>query len=128
MKAGKLHAVPLSPQALAIIKELPRWSGELVFPSRRGIGPVRSFTHVKRRLDELSGVGNWKLHDIRRTTATGIAELGFEPHIVGACLGHSRAVTLGPVTAIYNQHQYLTEKRAALSAWGAEVERLVGGE
>ena len=55
----------------------------------------------------------WKLHDLRRTFATNMNELGVAPHIVEQLLGHS----LGGVMAIYNRSKYLSEKKAALEMW-----------
>ncbi|EKO3966254.1 site-specific integrase [Vibrio fluvialis] len=55
----------------------------------------------------------WTLHDIRRTFATRLNELGVAPYIVEQLLGHS----LGGVMAIYNRSQYLPEKRQALDMW-----------
>lgn len=59
----------------------------------------------------------WTLHDLRRTLATLLNDLGVAPHVVEQLLGHS----LGGVMAIYNRSQYLPEKRAALDMW---LERL----
>ncbi|MFH4665807.1 tyrosine-type recombinase/integrase, partial [Vibrio cidicii] len=55
----------------------------------------------------------WTLHDIRRTLATRLNELGVAPYVVEQLLGHS----LGGVMAIYNRSQYLPEKREALTMW-----------
>lgn len=55
----------------------------------------------------------WTIHDLRRTLATLISDLGVAPHVVEQLLGHS----LGGVMAIYNRSQYLPEKRAALDMW-----------
>ena len=55
----------------------------------------------------------WTLHDLRRTLATRMNDLGVAPHVVEQILGHS----LGGVMAIYNRSQYLPEKQAALDMW-----------
>lgn len=55
----------------------------------------------------------WTLHDIRRTLATRLNELGVAPYVVEQLLGHS----LGGVMAIHNRSQYLPEKREALTMW-----------
>ncbi|MCL1078812.1 site-specific integrase [Parashewanella spongiae] len=62
----------------------------------------------------------WKLHDLRRTLATGMNDLGVAPHVVEQLLGHS----LGGVMAIYNRSQYLSEKKAALEMWFDHLELL----
>jgi integrase len=80
---------------------------------------------MKRRLDELSLVTDWRLHDVRRSAASGMAGLGHPPHVVAAVLNHSPGSTQG-ITAVYNRHRYGEEKRAALEAWSRKLERLTG--
>ena len=60
---------------------------------------------------------SWTLHDLRRSFATKLNDLGVAPYVVEQLLGHA----LGGVMAIYNRSQYLPEKKAALDMW---VERL----
>ena len=62
----------------------------------------------------------WTLHDIRRTVATGLSDLGIAPHIVESVLGH----TVGGVAGIYNRSQYLPEKLNALTVWSDRLELL----
>ena len=116
--------MPLSDLALEILNTLPH-DGELV--CRPGeTKPIRSFSSkIKLRLDRLSGVTGWRLHDLRRTGASGMARLGHPPHVVAAVLNHAPASTMG-ITAIYNRYRYTDEKRAALDAWSREIERLLG--
>jgi integrase len=123
-KAGRIHEIPLSDLAMEIIGE----PGEgLVFPARSSnrLKPVSSFGRTKARLDQLSGVTDWRLHDLRRTAASGMARLGHPPHVVAAILNHAPASTMG-ITAVYNRHRYADEKRAALDGWSREVARIIG--
>lgn len=60
----------------------------------------------------------WTLHDIRRTFATTLNNIGIAPHVVEQMLGH----TLGGVMAVYNRSQYLPEKLDALNKW---MDRLI---
>ncbi|NIF02124.1 tyrosine-type recombinase/integrase [Pantoea sp. Acro-805] len=60
----------------------------------------------------------WTLHDIRRTFATTLNNMGIAPHVVEQLLGH----TLGGVMAVYNRSQYLPEKLDALNKW---MDRLI---
>jgi integrase len=128
-KADRAHEVPLSDLALEIIDGLPRMGDRWVFPARRRVStnPVSGFSKMKRRLDELSGVTDWRLHDIRRTAASGMARLGHPPHVVAAVLNHSPGSTQG-ITAVYNRHRYSGEKRVALEAWGRELLHGLGGK
>ena len=73
-------------------------------------------------------VPEWRLHDLRRrTVATGMAELGIQPHIVEAVLNHISGAKAG-VAGTYNRAAYAAEKKAALERWAAHVEGLVSGK
>jgi integrase len=90
-----------------------------------GDKPVTSFSRVKDALDAaMPGVAPWRLHDLRRTAATGMADLGIAPHIVEAVLNHVSGAKAG-VAGIYNRAAYAPEKKAALERWAAHIEGLV---
>ena len=82
--------------------------------------------NAKARLDRLSGVAGWRLHDLRRCAASGIARMGHPPHVVAAILNHTPGALMG-VTAIYNRFKYDDEKRAALDAWARHIRRITEG-
>ena len=63
-------------------------------------------------------------HDLRRSLATGLAELGVSEHIVDRILNHSGRRISG-VARIYNRSEYLKERQAALDLWGAHIMELV---
>ena len=67
----------------------------------------------------------WRLHDIRRTVATGMAEIGIQPHIVEAVLNHISGHKAG-VAGIYYRATYLPKKTAALNTWAAHLMMVVG--
>lgn len=71
-------------------------------------------------------IAPWRIHDLRRTCATGMAGLSIQPHIVEAVLNHVSGPKAG-VAGIYNKYQYLPEKKAALERWATHVEALVTG-
>ena len=84
VKNGRDHCVPLSAQALAILQRQPqRW--EFVFGERDG---YTNWADAKARLDQRAGIAPWRLHDLRRTTATQLGELGVQPHYIEAILNH----------------------------------------
>lgn len=62
----------------------------------------------------------WTIHDLRRTLATLLSDLGVAPHVVEQLLGHS----LGGVMAIYNRSQYLPDKKQALEMWLEHLEAM----
>lgn len=124
-KNRRPHDIPLSATALDILARVPRLAGrDLVFGA--GVGPFSGFTKAKERLDERAGITvPWRLHDLRRTAATGMAGIGVLPHVVEAVLNHVSGSRAG-VAGIYNRASYASEKRAALDAWDAHVLKLVG--
>ena len=66
-----------------------------------------------RERDEKIELQPWRLHDIRRTVATRIIELGVLPHVVEAVLNHISGHKAG-VAGVYNRASYAAEKRQAL--------------
>jgi hypothetical protein len=100
--------------------------GELVFTTS-GRSPVSGWSKIKMRLDGAMEIPPWRLHDLRRTAATGMAEIGIAPHIVEAALNHVSGARAG-VAGTYNRAAYAPEKRAALERWVAHIEGLVAGK
>jgi integrase len=121
-KNAKAHIVHLSAQALAALTRVDR-NGPLVF-TLTGTKIFQDFSHAKRRLDQLSGVTAWRLHDLRRTCVSGMARLGVAPHIADKILNH-QAGTISGVAAVYQRHDFLAERRAALDEWGAHLDRIL---
>jgi integrase len=129
-KNKRQHSIPLSGPALGILKAQPRRANEdgalreLVF----GVGQrgFSGWSRCKERLDERIAEGNakplpaWRLHDLRRSVATGMADLGVQPHVIEAVLNHVSGTKAG-VAGIYNRSTYEPEKRRALELWGAHV-------
>jgi integrase len=124
-KNRRPHIVPLPPLARELIASVP-CAGELIFTTT-GRKPVSGWSKVKRRLDSRMNIPPWRLHDLRRTAATGMAELGISPHIVEAALNHVSGAKAG-VAGTYNRAAYAAEKKAALERWATHVEGLVSGE
>jgi integrase len=71
-----------------------------------------------------SGVADFRLHDLRRTVRTRIAQLGVAPHVAERVLGHVPA----GIERTYNVHDFVPEMRAALNGWAEELRRIVAGE
>ena len=124
-KNGAAHIVPLSPQAQAILRAAPRVRGtDLVFPGRNG--PFNGFSKAKEALDKVCGVRGWRLHDLRRTMATGLQRLGVRLEVTEAVLNHVAGSRAG-IIGVYQRHTWADEKRAALNACGAHVAAIVEG-
>ena len=123
-KNKRLHELPLSWQARAILERQARRDGDLVFGT--GAGGFTSWSNSKATLDKrLNGIGEWRLHDLRRTAATMMAELGVLPHIIEAILNHVSGHRAG-VAGIYNRAKYQADMRDALERWGEHVAGIVG--
>jgi integrase len=123
VKNKRRHEVPLSPPVLAIIEALPRKTSKLVFTTN-GKTPVSGHARTKEKLDELSKVRQWRVHDLRRTVASGMAGLKVAVPVVEKVLNHTSGTFRG-IVGVYQRHHFSDEKREALEAWAAYVERLV---
>ncbi|MGD0531476.1 MAG: integrase arm-type DNA-binding domain-containing protein [Methyloceanibacter sp.] len=123
-KTGKAHLIPLSTPAMALLEDAPRVAGSDYVFTISGRAPIRGWSWAKIQLDELAPISAWRIHDLRRTVATGMQKLGVVLQVVEAALGHT-AGSRGGIVGIYQGHDYANEKRAALEAWGAHVVDLV---
>jgi integrase len=124
-KNGVAHIVPLSPQAQAILRVCPQLDESgLVFPGLKG--PFNGFGKAKGALDRASGVKDWRLHDLRRTVATGLQRLGVRLEVTEAVLNHVSGSRAG-IVGVYQRHDWAEEKRAALNAWGEQVDAIIEG-
>ena len=124
-KNGKVHIVHLSRQPLVILRA-SETRAPYVFSSM-GTKPFPAFSRAKRRLDELSGVTGWRLHDLRRTCVSGMARLGTPPHIADKILNHQGG-TISGVAAVYQRHEFLAERREALDRWASHISQIVAAE
>jgi integrase len=124
-KNGKPHLVPLSAAARDVLPEEPDAEHEcdLVFPGQRGT-PFNGWSKSKAQLDKDSGVTGWRIHDLRRTLATGLQRLGVRLEVTEAVLNHVSGSRAG-IVGIYQRHEWASEKRTALDAWAEHVMALV---
>lgn len=137
-KNKRAHTVPLSQPVVAILNSVHRVSDEFVFSTTGGTA-VRGWSGIKSRLDakmlELAReehtpdfqIPSWRIHDLRRTVATNLQRLGVRLEVTEAILNHKSGAVSG-IVAIYQRHEYDQEKRVALDAWAARLERIVGGK
>ena len=117
------RTIPLSRQATALLDCRQRGAPNLlVFPSERG-EVLSNWDRETKRLNRLSKTAGWHRHDLRRTVATILGDLGFPPHVVSVVLGHAHIAS--GATAIYARSRYQREHADALDALGAEVARIV---
>lgn len=121
-KNGRLHVVHLSEQAAAVLTQ-PHRGQTFIFSNTSR--PYQRFSRSKRRLDAMSGVRNWVLHDLRRTCVSGMARLGVAPHVADKILNHQSG-TISGVAAVYQRHEFLNERKETLELWGHHVETIAG--
>src|SRR5262249_17004483 len=123
VKNNRNHDVPLTALAWSIVQEQEP-IGEHVF----GLDGFTAWSNNKELLDERLGdrVAPWRLHDLRRTLAPRMADLGVPPHVIEAALNHQSGHKRGPA-GVYNRSSYTREVRAALALWSDHVGALVDG-
>lgn len=138
-KAKRKQVVPLSDQAYKILKDLQQSAGnnEYVFPNRRhNDKPIEWLQKASDRVKETAivdeekdiRVDDFRIHDLRRTGATYMAELGTERTVLGKVLNHKELAGDNQVTAIYDRHDYLDAKRKALQKWADQLEAIITGK
>ena len=142
-KNGKAHIVPLSAKS---VSELDRLAGDANGEDERdwpkkghvltttGHSAISGITKAKNALDAAiakrrddTPIGEWRIHDLRRTLATGLQKLGVRFEVTEAVLNHISGAK-GGVAGIYQQHDWKDEKRAALDAWANHIEAITSGK
>jgi integrase len=121
MKGGRAHEVPLSPAAVSLLESLPRWTGDFVFTTTAGAKPINGFSKAKARIDRLSAVSGWKIHDLRRTMRTHLSALPVQDLVRELVIAHARP----GLHAVYDRHSYESEKRHCLALWENRLLRIV---
>jgi integrase len=139
------HDVPLSRAAQGVLATMPRIGRAGFVFTTNGHTPVSGYSNAKARMDAVMlalarkhavergedpdeiKIPGWRLHDLRRTAASGMARLGIAVNVIEAVLNHRHGQVSG-VAAVYNRHSYLPEKRRALEAWADFVMQLSSEE
>ena len=140
-KNSRDHRIPLARQAVAIldrraiaaIKEgLGYKDSDLVF-STTGTTSPSGFSKAKRALDarmqEILGpkFKPWRVHDLRRTCATGMEHLGVDLRVIEAALNHVSGTKAG-IVGVYQRAEHREAVRAAFDAWDTRIAELTGQE
>jgi integrase len=113
-KSARPFEIPLSAPVIETLRMLPR-IGPMVFAldGRRPMALYRLIARVRRD----AGLPDVRLHDLRRTLRTGLAELGVNFEVAERVLNHA----MPGLQAVYNRHNYSAEKRRALQVWAEHV-------
>jgi integrase len=120
------HVVPLSSLAQDIIASIPRIECPFVFTTD-GKAPIGGWSKVKKQLDVEMRIPPWRLHDLRRTAVTGMAELGIRPDVIELVVNHVSG-RRGGIAGVYNRSELMAERKNALERWSAHVEGLATGQ
>ncbi len=112
---------PDAARELAILKARSQ-TRDHVFGNGKGKEGFKGWDKFKTLLDKVTGVTDWTLHDLRRTTRTGMGSLDVPPHVSEGVLNH-----LPPtLTRIYDQGKYRAQRREALDKWAKHIMEIVG--
>ena len=123
-KNGRAHSLPLMPMMREVIEGVPHMATREQLFGERSHGFTR--WHCKPELDARCGVTCWVLHDIRRSVATRMADLGVQPHIIEAVLNHQSGHKAG-IAGVYNRSPYEREVRNALATWHDHLRTIIAG-
>lgn len=128
-KNGREHTFPLGALTVGLLTRsfpaiTPNTSAVL-FPARITSSPTFSgFSQCKKNIDKMLNIAPWTVHDLRRSFATKLAELGVAPHIIEALINHQTG-SLSAIAKIYNRASYMPEMRAAVELWEARLQKLL---
>jgi integrase len=136
-KNGRAHLIHLSPFSMQQIGTLKCFrTGDFLLAGRKENAPLSEKTISKAIRDRIrtkplnkrtpkvasliTSGGEWSPHDLRRTMASRMGDLGIEPHVIERCLNH----TPQGIIAVYQRQEYLQERRAAFVKLGSELSKL----
>ena len=124
VKNSRTHAFPVGELAARIIENTPH-TAELLFPARGNDGaPFSGWSKSKPRLDALSGVSGYTLHDCRRTFAVGLQRCGVRVEVIETLLNHKSGVFRG-IVGVYQRHDFMDEMRDAMKAWETRLAEIL---
>jgi integrase len=126
------HDIPMAGAVTNILAARLKARGntrDLLFGKRDR--PFTGWTNAKIKLDGAiakSGktVAPWSLHDLRRSAATHMGEIGIEPHIIETVLNHRSGHRRG-VAGVYNRASYTAAVKTALARWAEHVLAIIEG-
>ncbi|MEX2352883.1 MAG: integrase domain-containing protein [Gammaproteobacteria bacterium] len=126
MKRNNAHTVPLSPQAITLLKVMKPVSGhgQYVFPSDRN---PRTHAHPQTANMALKRMGFDKqlvAHGLRALASTTLNEQGFDPDVIEAALAH---IGKNEVRNAYNRAQYLERRILMMNWWSEHIEKAATG-
>ncbi len=136
-KNGRAFAVPLPEAVRQLIALLPD-TAPFVLSTNGGRSPISGFSKMKARLDQRmreiakkedpgAVIEPWRLHDIRRSAASGMQRLGIRHEVIERALNHVSGKFAG-VSGLYQRDPMVAETRTAVQRWGAHLSGLLANE
>jgi len=130
-KAGREQHLPLPDLALSVLDGIKPLTGASAYvfesPVKRN-EPVAWLQKISGNVRKATKINDFRLHDLRRTAASYMAELGVDRTVLGKVLNHKGLAGDDQVTAIYDRHEYIQEKRNALARWNHVLTEILTGE
>jgi integrase len=127
-KSGEPHVVPLSHQALELLRRFHGSGADSkarIFSTRTG-GALANWDRETKALHQVTGTSDWHRHDLRRTAATILGNLGELPDIIEAALNH--ADIRSSLAATYNRSRYRPQVKQALQRLADYLDGIMAGE
>lgn len=127
MKMREPHNVPLSSQAVELLRELHTLTGgqRWLFPNQRQPKQCMSATTLNRALERMGYGGKFSAHGFRATASTILNEMGYRPDVIERQLAHKER---NKVRASYNQAEYLAERKTMMQAWADLIDQMAKDE
>ena len=126
MKMRESHIVPLSAQAVELLRELHTLTGgqRFLFPNYRRPKTCMTGTTLNRALERMGYGGKFSGHGFRATASTLLNEMRYRSDLIERQLAHAER---DKVRASYNQAQYLPERKEMMQEWANHLDALASG-
>ena len=126
MKKRRAHAIPLTPQALALLEVMKPISGhrEFIFPADRNPRTHTNEQTANMALKRMGYAGKLVAHGLRSLASTALNEQGFDSDVIESALAHTDK---NEVRATYNRADYLKRRRVMMQWWSDHVEKAATG-
>jgi len=123
MKMDESHIVPLSTQAVELLRELHTLTGgqQFLFPNYRSPKACMTATTLNRALERMGYAGKFSGHGFRATASTMLNEMNYRSDLIERQLAHAER---NKVRASYNQAEYLAERTLMMQAWANLIDEM----
>ena len=123
-KSKRKNIIPLTPFLIDIIKSIPH-NGNFLFSLDNGKSPIKYIQFTKDKIDNKVQFNDWTIHDLRRTAATWMVNLGVNEYHTKILLNHSSKKNELQITATYIQSEYFEQKLNAVLVYENFLKKLI---